>query len=135
MAVALAALALAAGAAKQPLRFGQTAELDSIKILLPVLQGARENPPKPPEVFRYTLSRGGQSWIEDRCEAVDLWAERQFVACWVDPRGNVMTMARIRKTLPPALLGVQVTRDAFDRAIADAAFDVLPESDDAVVAV
>ena len=31
MAVALAALALAAGAAKQPLRFGQTAELDSIK--------------------------------------------------------------------------------------------------------
>ena len=107
---------------------------ESIKILLPVLQGARENPPKPPEVFRYTLSRGGQSWIEDRCEAVDLWAERQFVACWVDPRGNVMTMARIRKTLPPALLGVQVTRDAFDRAIADAAFDVLPESDDAVVA-
>ena len=134
MAAALAAMALTAGAAKQPLRFSQTAELDSIKILLPVLQGSRENPPKPLEVFRYTLTRGDQSWIEDRCNAVELWAERQFVACWVDPRGNVMTMARIRKTLPPALLGVQVTRDAFDRAIADAAFDVLPESDDAVVA-
>ena len=62
MAAALAAMALTAGAAKQPLRFSQTAELDSIKILLPVLQGARENPPKPLEVFRYTLTRGDQSW-------------------------------------------------------------------------
>lgn len=126
--IALVALALAVGAANAPLRFSQTATLDSIKLLMPILQGARENPPKPLEVFRYEFRRGGESWIEDRCNAVEIWAEKQFVACWVDPRGNVMTVARMRKTLPPALHDIQVTRDAFDRALADSAFDVLPES-------
>ncbi len=133
MAVALAAFAVAAPAENPPLKFGQTASLDSIKILLPVLQGARENPPKPLEVFRYTFTRGDQSWIEDRCDALELWAERQFVGCWVDPRGNVMTLARLRKNLPAALNGQRVTREAFDRAVADPVCDVLPESPDEVV--
>lgn len=105
----------AAGANK--LRFSAEAEIEGLKLILPLPQGARENPLKPVEVLRYSLSNGKQTWVEDRSSALDLWAESQAVACWVDPYVNVLTLAQMHAVFPPGLRGMNVTREAFENAM------------------
>lgn len=105
----------AAGANK--LRFSAVTEIEGLKLIVPLPQGARENPLKPVEVLRYSLSNGKQTWIEDRSSALDLWAESQAVACWVDPDVNVLTLAQMNAVFPPGLAGMNVTREVFENAM------------------
>lgn len=112
------------------LRFQSEAELEGIKLILPLLNGSRENPHKPLEVLRYSVSNGAQTWTEDRIKAVDLWAESQFVAAWVDNRGNVMTLARMMKMMPPGLAGKEVTQELFLTAIEDETLNMGPDQDE-----
>ncbi len=107
--------ALAAGANK--LKFATVAEITALKLLIPLPQGSRENPPKPVEMMRYSISNGKQTWIEDRASAVNLWAESQFVACWVDPFDNVLTLARMTEVFPSGLVGMNVSREAFENVM------------------
>ena len=128
----LSVLPCAAGT-QDGLRFQNEAELEGIKLILPLLSGARENPHKPLEVLRYTLSNGAQKWTEDRIKAVDLWAESQFVAAWVDNRGNVMTLARMMKMMPSALVGTEVTQELFQTAIEDETLNIGPDQDESAL--
>lgn len=104
-------------AAANKLRFSDFAEIEGLKLIVPLPQGARENPLKPVEVLRYSLSNGQQTWIEDRSSALDLWAESQAVACWVDPYENVLTLARMNEVFPPGLEGMAITREAFENVM------------------
>lgn len=105
----------AAGA--NSLKFATAIEVEGLKLLVPLPQGARENPPKPVEVLRYSISNGKQTWTEDRSRAFDLWAESQFVACWVDSFDNVLTLARMNEVFPPGLVGMDVSREAFENVM------------------
>ncbi len=107
----------ATAATANKLRFSDVTELDGLKLILPLPKGARENPLKPVEVLRYSLSNGKQTWIEDRASALDLWAESQAVACWVDPYVNVLTLAQMNEILPPSLTGMNVTREVFENTM------------------
>ncbi len=107
----------AEAAVANKLRFTAVAEIEALKLILPLPQGSRENPLKPVEVMRYSLSNGTQTWIEDRSRALDLWAESQTVACWVDPYVNVLTLAQMNAVFPPGLVGMNVTREAFENVM------------------
>lgn len=106
------------------LRFTDKVELESIRLWLPLPDSSRAIPSKPIDVRLYSVSNGEQTWIEERCSAVDLWFERQYDVCWVDAKGNVLTLAEINRHLPPALVGQYLTRESFESVIDSGEFTI-----------
>lgn len=103
--------------AVMPLRFTSVAEIEPLKLIIPILREAREVPRKPVALMRYRFTDSYDTWFEDRAPGLEFWAESQFATCWVDPSGNVMTLGLMTKLLPPSLVETQQTREAFDAAI------------------
>lgn len=123
---------LSVGAGPVNLRFTQTAEIPKVGIVLPILQGSRANPLKPPKVIQRRWQQGSRTWVESCSDAWALWQERQFVGCWVDSKGNTLQLLRMQKVLPSTLPADRLmTRAGFDQLIGDVRYDIVPESEEA----
>ncbi len=112
------------GSAVAQVRFTSEATLDSISIILPVIRNARENPPKPLEITRWSFSDGQKTWTEERARVPELWIESQHAAGWLDlDGGNVQILARITK-MPPQGLEEQATREVFEAKMSSPVYDI-----------
>lgn len=104
----------------QPVRFSSMpAEIEPLKLLIPILRDAHEVPRKPVALTRYRFTDSHDTWFEDHASGLEFWAESQFATGWVDPSGNVMTLALMTKRLPSALVDRHLTREAFNEVMDD----------------
>lgn len=123
-----------AGSAYAQVRFSSEATLYPISIILPVIRNARENPPKPLEIMRWSFSDGQKTWTEERARVSELWMESQHAASWLDlDGGNVQILARMTK-IPPQGIGEQATREAFEAKISSPVYDIDADADESELA-
>lgn len=121
--LALGALAMA-GPSSGALSFRSPETLPSVSLRIPLMAGARTVPIPPARTFRYTLTRGAESWQEDRFDAYELWYAAQHAAEWIDAEGTRIVLGMVHSILPAALTERHVTAEQYEQLSASAAAQV-----------
>ena len=116
-------------------RFSGFEELPAAGFVVPSMDGARQIPAKPVETVRYLCTLGDRQWEEERANMNELWRAAQRLAAWRDRAGNEIVFARVICSIPPALAGLDVTRDTFEEAIENPDLALGPESDPDMLAL
>jgi len=120
--VLLAGLLLAAVTCPAaPPSFRSVETLPSLSLRLPLMAGARTVPNPPLQTFRYTLTRGTESWQEERYLPHALWYAEQHAAEWVDAAGTRVILGIVNSILPTAFAEAHVTREHYAGIAASAA--------------
>ena len=110
----LAPSAAAAPPAVQPADLRGSALLPAVGMKLPLPQDAQARPLPPVDTKTYVLTRGSESWTEDRHRALDLWYATQHVAEWVLPRrGSRLIVGAVTLAPPMGFADTDVTREQF----------------------
>ncbi len=103
------------------LNFRAEETLSTLGLRLPLMTNARALPLPPVQTYAYHLTRGAETWTEDRFDPYALWYESQHVAEWRDPHGNRMVLGAVSAVLPAAFTERHVTREHFANLVASAA--------------
>ena len=112
----LCAALMAHAAPPKKLRFQSVLEIAPLMLSIPAPFDLKDIPRQPPEVKRYRISNGADSWTEDRVATTDLWLEGQFVGAWIDPEYNYYTVSKITHKFPSAFdKRPEVMREDFQR--------------------
>ena len=105
-------------ASEAALRFSQPVWKPDLELSLPCLEESVGEPLDMPRASAYLVTRNGESSLEDRFEAFDLWTTRTLRARWRDSSGNRLFIARLDTVPSDAALGAKRTRRSF-RAMLD----------------
>lgn len=106
------------------LAFRSPETLPALSMTLPLMADAKAVPLPPLQTFRYTLTRGAETWQEDRFDPYALWYAEQHAAEWIDARGCRVVLGIVHSVLPTGFEGQHVTRGHYAEAAASAAASI-----------
>ncbi|MDD4872618.1 MAG: DUF1570 domain-containing protein [Kiritimatiellae bacterium] len=130
----LTVVAITTAENRPELKFLKSIELPSAGLRFTIMPESRETPIQPPQVFRYTFSQGEKKWNVDMYSPIVLWQTSQYLGRWVDQRSNTLVLAKITTPFPAEKFQQQhVSRENYDKAIADAGNAIIEWNDDDLV--
>ena len=118
--VLMAALLASGMEARASLMFGKNLEsFPAYGLKMPILQNGKAMPLPPPKVFKYTFTRGGETWQEDLIDPATAWYATQHIAEWRDAEGNCLILGAIT-ALPFSFADKHISQAVFDETMRDA---------------
>jgi len=76
-------------------------------------------PLSPAKTHTYTFQRGSETWKSEMYSPHELWVRSQHEGRWQDQDTNVLKLATIRFPFPGPFEREHVTREAYEKAVAD----------------
>jgi hypothetical protein len=133
VAAVLAAGALFASAAPS---FRSDKNYPNLGLRIRVLGNSAPEPLAQFKTYTYTFTQGGESSKRDLFDPRELWYASQHAGQWRDEAGNVLILGKPAHLFPevPKTAGEHVTREDFDKAVADPANAFDPASAEALAA-
>ncbi len=110
-------------ASEAAVRFSQPVWRPDLGLSLPCLAGAVGEPLDLPRAEAYLVTRDGESFLEDRYDAFDLWTGRTLRGRWRDAFGNRLYLARLDSLPLNDTPGVTRTRRSFRDAMSRGRFN------------
>ncbi len=129
----LATFTPASAASRPELKFLKSVELPALGLKMNIMPEARELPPPPPQVFRYTFTRGAEKWNADMFSPDELWKATQFAGKWVDQSSNTLLLATMTSIFPAdKFTQKHATREDFDKAMSEENKTAVDWTDEAI---
>ncbi len=110
-------------ASEAAVRFSPPVWRPDLGLSLPCLAGAVGEPLDMPRAEAYLVTRDGESFLEDRYDAFDLWTGRTLRGRWRDAFGNRLYLARLDSVPLDDTPGVTRTRRSFRDALSRRRFN------------
>lgn len=98
---------------KAELKIGKTVQLPDVGLTFKIMPKAQEQPLPAPEVRTMFFRQGANTWKTNGTLAVEFWRQEQFAGRWLDPSGNTLTLAFVKKPLPATLANERLSREDY----------------------
>lgn len=105
--------------AASPPDFRASTDLPALGLRLRLPARAAETPLPPLRHYTYQFRQGDDEWTETLFDPREIWLHAQHAGQWRDPSGNRFLLWRITHRLPRGFEPPHVTRDAYDRRLAE----------------